>query len=93
MADRNLTFEEFVKLPNEERCSRYSELSDSDKFRVRCSMDSSGSADDIPCNSCKHNHRNFTCDAFPKGITGEHLDRLEKDSTIECANGIFYEKE
>ena len=40
MADRNLTFEDFKRLPPEERSRRYEELSDHDKFLARCSQPS-----------------------------------------------------
>lgn len=88
MADGNLTFEEFKKLPSEEeRGRRYQEMSDHDKFLARCSQPSG--AYGVLCNTCIYRSR-ATCKAFPKGITREHLDKLDDAPTMECAPGIHY---
>lgn len=43
------------------------------------------------CNDCKHNHRDFTCDAFPNGIPKEIILREEHDTPYPGDNGIRYE--
>ena len=90
MADRKLTFEEFRRLSSEEeRCRRYPELSDHDKFLARCSQPSGVVS--VLCNSCVHKIKGkFACQVFPEGIPGEHSDRVDDDPTIECAPGIHY---
>lgn len=89
MVNGTLTFEEFKKLPSEEeRCRRYPELSDHDKFLARCSQPIG--VRPVPCNTCVYKNK-LSCKAFPDGITGEHLKRLLDDPTIECAPGIHYQ--
>ena len=65
MADRNLTFEDFKRLPPEERSRRYEELSDHDKFLARCSQPSGVRG--VLCNTCIHRER-ICCKALPDGI-------------------------
>lgn len=91
MADRDLTFKEFCSLPEKDRGAGYARLSESDKFRARLSMNPGVLG--IPCNSCKHNHRDRTCDAFPNGIDREHIRALIQDTAISCGNGMHYEKQ
>ena len=43
------------------------------------------------CNECKHNHRDFTCDAFPNGIPKEIVLRREHDTPYPGDNGIRFE--
>ena len=65
MAGRTLTYKEFWQLPEKERAERYGELSDHDKFVIRCSMDTGCSTP--ACNYCVHS-KEHGCDAFPNGI-------------------------
>ena len=88
MADRNLTFEDFKRLSPEERNRRYEELSDHDKFLARCSQPSG--VHGVPCNTCIHRKR-VCCKAFPDGIPGEHMNKLEENPAIECAPGVHYQ--
>lgn len=89
MADRTLTFAEFRKLSHEERMVRYEELSDHDRFLARCSQDTGVRT--LLCSLCNH-YRGFAkCDAFPDGIAGEHMDKIEAKPDIECAPGIHFE--
>lgn len=89
MADRTLTFAEFRKLPHEERLKRYAELSNHDKFLARCSQDTGVRT--LLCSLCDH-YRGFAkCDAFPDGISGEHMDKVEVEPAFECAPGIRFE--
>lgn len=71
MADRNLTFDDFLKLSEDERAARYCELSDRDKFRARCSQNSG--VDRVPCNDCKLYLGYAKCTAHPYGIPRELL--------------------
>lgn len=93
MADRNLTFEEFQRLPTErERSERYGDLSDSDKFRVRITMPP-GPPVYIPCNECTHRlEGKAACKAFPEGFHAEHIRALVENRTEECGNGFRFEK-
>lgn len=91
MADRALRFDAFQKLSEEERCRRYTELSEHDRFKARCSQDTGVRS--APCNTCAHKRAGGKCAAFPDGITGEHLRLLLKDPTVECADGIRYERD
>lgn len=43
------------------------------------------------CNDCKHNHMDFTCDAYPNGIPKEILIRGEHDTPFPGDNGIHFE--
>ena len=81
MADRNLTFEDFKRLSPEERNRRYEELSNHDKFLARCSQPSG--VHGVLCNTCIHRKR-VCCKAFPDGIPGEHMNKLEENPAIEC---------
>lgn len=91
MADGTLSFEEFCKLPTEEeRCNRYVELSDHDKFRARISMNPS--AISPPCNICRYYFGFAKCEAFPGGISAEHISAVMQDKTIDCGNGFHFEK-
>ena len=93
MADGTLSFEEFWDLPTEEeRCRRYGELSDHDKFRVRISMDPG--AISPPCNRCKHYLGYAKCQAFLNGIPRDQIQAVMDDQSIECGNGLrFTQKE
>mgnify|MGYP007024219430 FL=1 len=88
MADRNLTFEDFKRLSPEERNRRYEELSNHDKFLARCSQPSG--VHGVLCNTCIHRKR-VCCKAFPNGIPGEHMNKLEENPAIECAPGVHYQ--
>lgn len=55
--------------------------------RWRCDPGAYG----IMCNECKHNHRDFTCDAFPKGIPRDIVRRKEHDTPYPGDNGIRFE--
>lgn len=88
MADGNLTFEAFLKLSIAERCERYKDLSDHDKFRVRLSMDPG--AISPPCNRCKYYRGYAKCDAFPDGITSEQIGAVEEDQAVSCGAGYHF---
>lgn len=75
MANGSLTFEEFIKLSEDEKCKRYKELSNHDAFLVRLTMPPSLSVE-VPCNSCGHYNNDGTCKAFPDGISGDHIENL-----------------
>ncbi|MEE0929453.1 MAG: hypothetical protein UIM53_00475 [Acutalibacteraceae bacterium] len=47
-------------------------------------------AEELMCNSCIYNHRDLTCDAFPKGIPIELINREEHDTSFPGDNGIRY---
>ena len=91
MADRGLTLEEFKSLSTEkEKCERYVELSDHDKFLVRISMPP-GPTVWVPCNDCVHRiGRTFACKAYPDGLSGEHIRVVIDDPEIECGNGFRF---
>ena len=90
MAGGSLTLEEFWMLSEDERCKRYKDLSDHDKFGVRQSMDPGCAG--VPCNDCIH-YRGFAkCDAFPDGISAEHIQAVMDDQRVVCAGNLGYEK-
>ena len=91
MADRGLTLEEFRSLSTEkEKCERYVELSDHDKFLVRISMPP-GSAIWIPCNDCVYRiGKTPSCKAYPEGLSGDHIRAVMEDQAIECGNGFKF---
>ena len=39
---------------------------------------------------CIHRKR-VCCKAFPDGIPGEHMNKLEENPAIECAPGVHYQ--
>lgn len=86
-----LTHKDFFEAPNEKRKAVWDQLSEHEKFLVRCSALSSTDSRSIPCNTCKHKTKQV-CKAFPEGITGEIVRRKVKNPYGECAHGIFYEK-
>lgn len=90
MAERNLTFEEWSRLSEEEKGERYRELSDHDKFRVRVTMPPVTTS--VRCNDCAHYWGFAKCAAFPDGISGEQLDKVNEDPEMPCANGLKYRK-
>lgn len=90
MAEGNLTFDEFWKLTESERCKRYKDLSEQDRYRVRLSM--IPCAKSVLCNDCVHYHGYARCDAFPEGIAGDHITMVENDPSIWCSDGIRFEK-
>lgn len=91
MADRNVTFEQFVKMSHEERGESYQYLSDVDKLRVRICMQSSGSQRIVPCNVCAHREKKTpNCKAFPNGIAGQHIRDLRENPSKECGNGYYF---
>lgn len=91
MDNRNLTFDEFKKLSEEERCLRYKELSDQDKFKARCSQNTGVRG--VPCNTCAHKWiGDIKCDAFPERIPRDHICKLSKTPDVECADGIRFEE-
>lgn len=91
MADGTLSFDEFWDLPTEEeRCRRYGELSDHDKFRVRISMPP-GPMTWIPCNDCANRIAGRpSCKAYPDGLEADHIRAVMEDQTIECGDGFHY---
>lgn len=90
MAGGNLTFDEWRKLSEHERGERYVDLSDEDKFHVRISMNPG--AKKVSCNTCRHYQGFAKCIAFPGGIPKAHIDAVDRDATIECGDGLHYEK-
>lgn len=93
MADGNLSLKEFWSMSEEDRCVRYGELSDHDKFIARCSQPS-GPAVFVPCNVCVHRIKGKpACKAFPDGVSGDHIRAVMADITIECGVGYRFEKE
>lgn len=89
MDEGALTFEDFIRLPSEEQCERYVELSDHDKFRARISQPPAVGY--VMCNDCVHYHKDVTCDAFPDGIPREIIIRGEHDTPFPGDNGIRFE--
>lgn len=89
MAERNLTLEEFWKLPPEERCERYKDLSDHDKFGVR---QAESGAVSFPCNDCRHYFGYAKCAAYPDGISGDHMDAVWNDLATDCGNGYRFQE-
>lgn len=90
MADGNLTQQEFWALSEEERCKRYQDLSDQDKFGVRQGMDTGVVS--LPCNECKHYYGYARCAAFPDGLTGDHIQAVIEDILTDCGNGFRFER-
>ena len=92
MAKGTLTLKEFCKLPREEQLRGYAELSDHDKFGARQMDISSSFGPEFPCDNCKHDRGDGTCDAFPKGVTGDQLDEVmfHPDTTV-CGDGYRFE--
>lgn len=89
MDDGTLTLKEFWSLSERERCERYKELSDHDKFGVRQQVSAPVS---VPCNDCIH-YRGFAkCDAFPDGISAEHIRAVTDNQSVACAGKLKYEK-
>lgn len=85
MADRNLMWEDFWKLTPEERLARCGELSERDAYMVR--LTEPVLAVSPPCNDCAHKHKGKpTCDAFPDGISGEHIRAVMKDISTPCGS-------
>lgn len=86
-----ITFEEFWKLTEEERCEQYQYLSDRDKYRVRLCMPIK--AVSSRCDDCKHYFGYRKCAAFPDKIPRERILLTENsDDQSECANGYYFEK-
>lgn len=98
MANGNLTFDEFVKLPEEEKAERYEELNSHDAFKARVTAPLD--ARSPICNFCKHRLpfnkelRQIQCSAFPDGIPKDILITCEgeRDTKKECKNGIKFER-
>lgn len=87
---KGLTLKDFWKLDKSERAKRYQELSDQDKFGVRISMPPDLNGSEIPCNSCEHYRGYGACDAYPAGIPGKQMDRVDKDINSNCGDGFSY---
>ena len=86
-----LSFEDFCKLSEKEQGEQYRNLSDSDKFLVRCSMNSYPIFSQ--CNNCKWRFGRGVCNAFPKGIPKELLlNYIKHDNPYPGDHGILYEK-
>lgn len=81
MSGRNLTLEEFWKLPLEERCERYKDLSDHNKFGVR---QAESAAVSVPCNDCKYYYGYAKCAAYPMVSVGSKwtLYRMTQLQTV-----------
>lgn len=90
MAERNLTFEEWSNLSEEEKGERYRELSDHDKFRVRITMPPAVKS--LRCNSCCYYQGFAKCTAFPDGISSEQLDKVDENPETPCAKGLKYKR-
>ncbi len=86
MAGGNLSFAEWVRLPERERAEEYKHLSEEEQFRVRISAQ--GGAKGVPCNRCRHYKGFARCAAFPDGIPSEHIAAVEENPQIACSNGI-----
>lgn len=91
MDKASITINEFRKLKNpEDRAEGYALLSDHDRFLARITEPMKPM--DVICNSCSH-YRGFgECDAYPDGIRGSHISKVEEDLTVECGDGFRYEK-
>lgn len=86
-----MTFEEFLKLPEDERAEGYKKLSSHDRFRVRISMDNTSYDTFIPCNTCKHRLGiTCACEAYPDGLTGDIIRGKIDNPYGECKNSIYY---
>ena len=90
MAEGNLTLDEFWALTEAERCKRYKDLSEQDRRRVRLSMNPGVKS--VRCNDCVHYQGYARCDAFPDGIAGEHIAKVENDPSVWCSDGIRFER-
>lgn len=89
MAEGNLTWKDFWKLTPEERLARCSELSEHDAYMVR--LTEPMSVVTPPCNDCAYKHEGKpACDAFPDGISGEHIRAVMKDVSTPCGNGFQF---
>lgn len=91
MADGDLTLNEFWRLTERDRCERYKELSDHDKFGVRQAMDPGTVS--VPCNNCIYKHEGkASCEAYPEGLTAEHIQAVMDDLSAPCGRGFKYKK-
>ncbi len=90
MDEGSLSFAEFKKLTEDERCERYKDLSDHDKLLARISMDPG--ARSVPCNTCAYYRGSAKCDAFgpDRLITGEHIHKVTADITTPCSDKHKY---
>lgn len=86
-----LTFKEFQQLSTKEKCKRYGELSDHDKFLARITMDTFGKGVDVMCNSCKHYLGFAKCKAYPDQIPGDLIRRREHNTPYPGDQGYRYE--
>lgn len=90
MADRNLTLEEFLTLPLDAKCRRYQELSDRDKCAARKRMDPGVISP--PCNDCIYYRGKAKCEAYPNGISGDHIQAVMDDLATPCGESFRYQK-
>lgn len=90
MYGRDLTLKEFWKLSEEERRKRYKDLSDHDKFGVRQGM--LPGTRSIPCNDCIHYRGYARCDAYPEGISADHIQTVMDDQDASCGSEFKYKK-
>ena len=94
MAHRNLTFEKFWSLSEQDRIEWASELSEDDQYKLRMTMPPAATLP--PCNRCVYYHRGPqypikpSCDAFSQGLTAEAIEKVEADPTIECSPGYRF---
>lgn len=88
MDGENLTLKGFYLYSEKDRCDRYAELSDHDKFMVRISQDS-GVQRGI-CNDCIYYFGCAKCKAYPDGIRGEHLRQVDRDHNTSCGDGFSF---
>lgn len=86
-----LSHKDFFNASQEKQKEVWNQLSEHERFLVRCSTPPGMNTKFIPCNSCKHRGEK-KCKAFPDGLTGEIITRKTNDPYGECANKIFYEK-
>lgn len=69
-----MTFEEFWKLPKDQRATSFKELSPRDRMLVRQQQSSVGSERFIQCNECKYRiGSTLACEAYPDGLTADRI--------------------
>ncbi|MGF6375344.1 hypothetical protein M2140_000378 [Clostridiales Family XIII bacterium PM5-7] len=83
MAERNLSYDQFMDLTKEERLERVYELSEKDLFKLRITTESYDGPY-VPCNDCVHDHCDGTCTAYPKGTPKEAIRNVMEDINCIC---------
>jgi hypothetical protein len=86
-----LTLKEFWNLSNEDKEKYYNGLSEHEKLGFRMAMSIPSYSIFIPCNTCKNRHgTEFSCNAYPHGLSSDIIKNKIEDPFGECANGYSF---